>query len=92
MSFNGARVMAATVVAVDVGKNKAALSIISADSHGLFGPADFVMTAPALAAVLEQVWAVFPVGPVKVGWRQPGIITDRCWGRGCADVVSIKPH
>jgi hypothetical protein len=44
MSFNGAPVMAATVVAVDVGKNKAALSITSADRHRLFSPADFAMT------------------------------------------------
>jgi len=73
MSFNGAPVMAAgSVVAVDVGKNKAALSITSADRHRLFGPADFVMTAPALAAVLERVWAVLPAGPVKVGVEAAG--------------------
>ena len=38
MSINGAPVMAASVVAVDVGKNKAALSVTSADRHRLFGP------------------------------------------------------
>jgi transposase len=63
MSFNGAPVVAASVVAVDVGKNKAALSVTSADRHRLFGPAEFAMTAPALAAVLQRVWAVLPVGP-----------------------------
>jgi hypothetical protein len=48
MSVNGAPVMAATVVAVDVGKNKAALAVTGADRHRLFGPAEFAMTAPAL--------------------------------------------
>ena len=67
MSFHGALVMAATVVAVDVGKNKAALSVTSADRRRLFGPADFAMTAPALAAVVERVCAVVPAAPVKGG-------------------------
>ena len=57
MSFNCAPVMAASVVAVDVGKNKAALSVTSADRQRLFGPAEFAMTAPALAAVLQRVSA-----------------------------------
>jgi Transposase, Mutator family len=35
MSINGAPVMAATVVAVDAGKNKAALSVTGADRHRL---------------------------------------------------------
>ena len=51
MSINGAPVMAATVVAVDVGKNTAALSVTDADRRRLFGPVDFAMTAPAVAAV-----------------------------------------
>jgi hypothetical protein len=82
MSFNGAPVMAASVVAVDVGKNMAALSVTSPDRQRLFGPTDFAMTAPALAAVLQRVCAVLPVGPVKVGWKQLGIITGRCWDLG----------
>jgi transposase len=61
MSFNGAPVMAATVVAVDVGKNKAALSVTDAARHRLLGPVQFMMTAPALAAVVERVWAVLPM-------------------------------
>ena len=51
----------------DVGKNKAALSVTGADRHRLFGPAEFVMTAPALATVLDRVCAVLPAGAVK-GW------------------------
>ena len=46
MSINGAPVMAATVVAVDVGKNTAALSVTDAERRRLFGPVDFAMTAP----------------------------------------------
>ena len=46
MSINGAPVMAASVVAVDVGKNIAALTVTDADRHRLFGPVDFAMTTP----------------------------------------------
>jgi hypothetical protein len=48
MSINGAPVMAATVVAVDVGKNTAALSVTDAARHRLLGPVQFMMTAPAV--------------------------------------------
>jgi transposase len=60
------------VVAVDVGKNKAALSVMSADRHRLFGSAEFAMSAPALASVLQRVCAVLPAGPVKVGVEAAG--------------------
>jgi hypothetical protein len=88
MSFKGAPVMAATVVAVDVGKNKAALSMTSADRHRLFGPVDFAMTTPALAAVLARV-CVLCCRPdrSRLGWKQPGTITDRCWDRGFGQPV-----
>jgi transposase len=66
MSINGAPVMAATVVAVDVGKNTAALSVTDAARHRLLGPVEFVMTTPALAAVLQRVCAVLSGPPVKV--------------------------
>ncbi len=62
-------VMAATVVAVDVGRNKAVLSVTDAALHRLLGPAEFAMTAPVLAAALERVWAVLPDAAVKVGVR-----------------------
>jgi transposase len=95
MSFNGAPVMAATVVAVDVGKNKAALSMTSADRHRLFGPADFVMTAPALAAVLARVCAVLPAGPVKDGVEAAGhyhrpLLGSGVWPAGW-EVVELSP-
>jgi hypothetical protein len=46
MSINGAAVMAATVVAVDVGKTTAALSVTDAARHRLLGPVLFTMTTP----------------------------------------------
>ena len=95
MSFNGAPVMAASVVAVDVGKNKAELSMTSADRHRLFGPAEFVMTAPALAAVLERVCAVLPAGPVKVGVEAAGhyhrpLLASGVWPAGW-EVLELSP-
>jgi transposase len=72
MSIYGAPVNAATVVAVDVGKNTAALSVTDADRRRLLGPVDFAMTAPALTAVLGRVCAVLPAGAVKVGVEAAG--------------------
>jgi transposase len=87
--------MAASVVAVDVGKNTAALSITSADRQRLFGPVGFVMTAPALAAVLERVWAVLPAGPVKVGVEAAGhyhrpLLGSGVWPAGW-EVLELSP-
>src|SRR5688572_2265902 len=95
MSINGASVMAASVVAVDVGKNKAALSVTSAERHRLFGPAEFAMTAPALAAVLQRVCAVLPTGPVKVGVEAAGhyhrpLLGSGVWPAGW-EVLELSP-
>ena len=95
MSFNGAPVMAASVVAVDVGKNNAALSVTSADGRRVFGPADFAMTAPALAALLERVWAVLPAGPVKVAVEAAGhyhrpLLGSGVWPAGW-EVLELSP-
>ena len=54
------------MVAVDAGKNTAALSVSDAARRRLLGPVDFAMTAPAVAAVLERVCAVLPAAAVKV--------------------------
>ena len=72
MSINGAPVMAATVVAVDVGKNMAALSVTDPDRRRLLGPVDFAMTAVGVSAVLERVCAVLPAGAVTVGIEAAG--------------------
>ena len=72
MSFNGAPALAATVVAVDVGKNTAVLSVTDSARHRLLGPVDFALTAPAVAAVVERVSAVLPGAAVKVGVEAAG--------------------
>ena len=92
MSINGAPVMAATVVAVDVGKNAAALSVTDADRHRLFGPVDFAMTAPAVAAVVERVCCCAAgrggegrggggraLSPAAAGRWRCGRRAGRCW-------------
>jgi transposase len=83
MSINSAPMMAATVVAVDVGKNTAALSVTDAARRRLLGPINFAMTAVAVSAVLDRVCGVLPGAVVKVGVELPGIITGRCWRWGC---------
>jgi transposase len=95
VSINGVSVMAASVVAVDVGKNKAALSVTSAERHRLFGPAEFAMTAPALAAVLQRVCAVLPAGPVMVGVEAAGhyhrpLLGSGVWPAGW-EVLELSP-
>ena len=72
MSIKGAPVMAATVVAVDVGKNTAALSVTDVGRRRLLGPVDFAMTAPALTAMLERVCAVLPAASVTIGIEAAG--------------------
>ena len=95
MSINGAPVMAATVVAVDVGKNTAALSVTDAARRRLFGPVDFAMTAPAVTAVLERVCAVLPAVAVKVGIEAAGhyhrpLLAAGVWPAGW-EVLELSP-
>ena len=95
MSLNGAPVMAATVVAVDVGKNRAALSVTDADRRRLLGPVDFAMTAPAVAAVLERVCVVLPAAAVKVGIEAAGhyhrpLLAAGVWPAGW-QVLELSP-
>jgi hypothetical protein len=72
MSINSAPMMAATVVAVDVGKTTAALSVTDAGRHRLLGPINFAMTAAAVSAVLDRVCGVLPAAAVKVGVEAAG--------------------
>jgi transposase len=78
-----------------LGRTRAAIAMTSADRHRLFGPAGFVMTAPALAAVLERACAVLPAGPVKVGVEAAGyyhrpLLGSGVWPRGW-DVLELSP-
>ena len=95
MSINGAPVIAATVVAVDVGKTTAALSVTDAARHRLLGPVEFMMTAPAVAAVLQRVCAVLPGAPVKVGVEAAGhyhrpLLGSRVWPAGW-ELLELSP-
>jgi transposase len=95
MSINGASVMAATVVAVDVGKDTAVLLVSDAARHRLLGPVEFVMTAPAVAAVLQRVGAVLPGTPVKVGVEAAGhyhrpLLESAVWPVGW-EVLELSP-
>jgi transposase len=95
MSIHGAPAMTATVVAVDVGKNTAALSVTDAARHRLFGPVEFAMTAPAVAAVVERVCAVVPGAAVKVGVEAAGhyhrpLLGSGLWPAGW-ELVELSP-
>ena len=95
MSINGAPVMAATVVAVDVGKNTAALSVTDAGRHRLLGPINFAMTAPAVSAVLDRVCEVLPAAAVKVGVEAAGhyhrpLLVAGVWPAGW-EVLELSP-
>jgi len=87
--------MAATVVAVDVGKNTAALSVTDVGRRRLLGPVDFAMTAPALTAVLERVCAVLPPAAVRVGIEAAGhyhrpLLAAGVWPAGW-QVLELSP-
>ena len=95
MSINGAPVMAATVVAVDVGKNTAVLSVTDAARHRLLGPVEFAMTAPAVAAVVGRVCVVLPGAAVKVGVEAAGhyhrpLLGPRVWPAGW-ELLELSP-
>jgi transposase len=95
MSINGASVMAATVVAVDVGKNTAALSVTDAGRHRLLGPISFAMTAVGVSAVLDRVCGVLPAAAVKVGVEAAGhyhrpLLAAGVWPAGW-EVLELSP-
>jgi transposase len=61
------------VVAVDVGKSSAMLSVTDAARERLFGPVEFAMTRSGLAATAQQVLAVAPPSAqVKIGVEAAG--------------------
>lgn len=63
---------AAAVIAVDVGKTTAAVSVTDAARHRLLGPVDFPMTGPGVGQVVRQARAVVPDGVVRVGVEAAG--------------------
>ena len=96
MSVQSAPVTSSTiVVAVDVGKTSAMLSVTDGARHRLFGPVEFVMTRSGLAAAVQQVVAVSPpFAQVKVGVEAAGHyhrpVLDYRWPAGW-EVLEFNP-
>jgi transposase len=98
VSVHAAPVTASTVVvAVDVGKSSAALSVTDAARCRLLGPVEFAMVRPALLQVVDRVRGVLPgVGvPVKVGVEAAGhyhrpLIAPSAWPTGW-EVLELNP-
>jgi transposase len=83
------------VVAVDVGKTSALLSVTDAGHHRLFGPSEFAMNRTGLAAVLARVATSVPLsGQVKVGVEAAGHyhrpVLDHRWPDGW-EVLELNP-
>jgi transposase len=73
MSSSVALASAAAVIAVDVGKTKAALLVSDAQRHRLLGPLDFSMAAAGVAQVISKTRAVLPAdGLIRVGVEAAG--------------------
>jgi transposase len=83
------------IVAVDVGKTSAMLSVTDGARKRLLGPVEFVMTRSGLAAAAQQVVAVMPpFGQVKVGVEAAGHyhrpVLDYRWPSGW-EVLEFNP-
>ncbi|MGH3465502.1 MAG: IS110 family transposase [Kribbellaceae bacterium] len=98
MSVHAAPVTSSTVVvAVDVGKSSAALSVTDAARRRLLGPVEFTMTRSALVDVVVRVRGVLPgVGvSVRVGVEAAGhyhrpLIDASVWPAGW-EVFELNP-
>ncbi|MCV7054214.1 IS110 family transposase [Mycolicibacterium gilvum] len=96
MSVHVAPVTSSTiVVAVDVGKTSALLSVTDASRHRLFGPSEFAMNRTGLAAVTAEATASIPLsGQVKVGVEAAGHyhrpVLDHRWPPGW-EVLELNP-
>ena len=73
MSISVALASATVVVAVDVGKTRAAILVTDAGRHRLLGPVDFAMTSCGVGGVIGKVGAVVPPeGLTRVGIEAAG--------------------
>jgi transposase len=72
MSTSVALAPAAAVVAVDVGKTRAAVLVTDAERRRLLGPLEFVMTGTGVAEVIRKSRAVLPAGVTRVGVEAAG--------------------
>jgi transposase len=83
------------VVAVDVGKTSAMLSVTDSARQRVLGPVGFAMTRSGLVAAVHRVSAVIPpVAPVKVGIEAAGHyhrpVLDYRWPAGW-EVLELNP-
>jgi transposase len=83
------------VVAIDVGKTSAMLSVTDSARNRLFGPVEFAMTRGELAAIVDRVGGVVtPCAQVKVGIEAAGHyhrpVLDYGWPPGW-EVVELNP-
>ena len=85
------------VVAVDVGKSSAALSVTDAARRRLLGPVEFAMTRSALVELIGRVRAVLPGAevPVRVAVEAAGhyhrpLIEPSAWPAGW-EVLELNP-
>lgn len=96
MSVHVAPVTSSTiVVAVDVGKTSAMLSVTDATRHRLVGPSEFAMTGSALAEAIAAAAAALPsMAQVKVGVEAAGHyhrpVLDHRWPDGW-EVLELNP-
>ncbi len=96
MSVHVAPVTSSTmVVAVDVGKSSALLSVTDSARQRVFGPVEFAMTRSGLVGVAHRVMAVVPSsGQVKVGIEAAGHyhrpVLDYRWPAGW-EVLEFNP-
>ena len=94
MSSSVALVPAAAVVAVDVGKTKAAVLVTDAARRRLLGPLEFPMTGPGLGRVISQAQAELSGTPIRVGVEAAGhyhrpLLSPSVWPGW--EVVELNP-
>lgn len=94
MSSSVALVPAAAVVAVDVGKTKAAVLVTDAARRRLLGPVEFPMTGPGLGRVISQAQAELSDTPIRVGVEAAGhyhrpLLSPSVWPGW--EVVELNP-
>lgn len=94
MSVSVALTPAAAVVAVDVGKTKAAVLVTDAQRRRLLGPLEFSMTATGVAEMVARARVVLPAGVIRVGVEAAGhyhrpLAVPRVWPGW--QVVELNP-
>jgi hypothetical protein len=80
---------AAAVIAVNVGKTTAMLSVTDASRRRLLEPVDFLITGPGLRQVQARVRTVLPDGVVRVGVE--ALPTAPCCIRPSCATLELDP-